>query len=99
MKLEELSYKQKEQIENNTSMQSQTYPILLNTLLKYITNIKEQDKQISIMDLILEYSMRNSLDIELIGDAISTDEYFKNILAKDLELTNYNTVKKENNDW
>ncbi len=99
MKLEELSYKQKEQIENNTSIQSQTYPILLNTLLKYITNIKEQDKQISIMDLILEYSMRNSLDIELIGDAISTDEYFKNILAKDLELTNYNTVKKENNDW
>lgn len=99
MKLEELSYKQKEQIENNTSIQSQTYPILLNTLLKYITNIKEQDKQISIMDLILEYSMRNSLDIELIGDAISTDEYFKNILAKDLELTNYNTIKKENNDW
>ena len=51
------------------------------------------------MDLILELSMRNSLDIELIGDAISTDEYFKNILTKDLEMNNYNSVKVQNNDW
>jgi len=90
---------QKEHIEDNADIESKTYPVLLNTLLKYITSMKEQDKETSIMDLILEFGMRNSLDIELIGDAISTDEYFKNILSKDLEIHNYNTVKTVNNDW
>ncbi len=75
------------------------YPTILNELLNYIIKIKQNDKEISIMDLILEYSMRNSLELELIGDAISTDEYFKNIIEKDLEFHNYNTVKKVNTDW
>lgn len=90
---------EKENIEATAALESIAYPVLINTLLKYIINIKEQDKETSIMDLILEFSMRNSLDIELIGDAISTDEYFKNILTKDLEMTNYNSVKAQNNDW
>ena len=51
------------------------------------------------MDLLLEYSMRNSLDLELIGDAISTDEYFKNIVQKDMEVNNYTSEKKVNYDW
>lgn len=75
------------------------YPVLINTLLKYIICTKESDKETSIMDLILEYSMRNSIDIEVIGDAISTDEYFKGILEKDLEMNNYSSIKKVNNDW
>ena len=94
-----LSVLEKAHIEDNAAIESKTYPVLINTLLKYIISIKEKDKETSIMDLILEFSMRNSLDIELIGDAISTDEYFKNILTKDLEMTNYNSVKSQNNDW
>lgn len=79
--------------------QVKNYPVLLNTLLKYIISIKEADKEISIMDLIIEYSTRNALDLEMVGDAISTDEYFKGIVQKDLELNNYNTDKKQNTDW
>ena len=94
-----LTLLQKETIEDNAIIESKAYPMILNTLLKYIISIKEQDKETSIMDLILEFSMRNSLDIELIGDAISTDEYFKNILTKDLEMNNYNTIKTVNTDW
>jgi hypothetical protein len=94
-----LSDLQKENIESNATLEAKTYPVLLNTLLKYIISIKEQDKETSIMDLILEFGMRNSLDIELIGDAISTDEYLKNIISKDLEMNNYNSVKIQNNDW
>lgn len=94
-----LSALEKAHIEDNADIESKAYPVLINTLLKYIISIKEKDKETSIMDLILEFSMRNSLDIELIGDAISTDEYFKNILTKDLEMTNYNSVKSQNNDW
>lgn len=90
---------QKECIKENAIIESTTYPVLINKLLKYIIYIKEQDKETSIMDLILEFSMRNSLDIELIGDAISTDEYLKNIISKDLEMNNYNSVKIQNNDW
>lgn len=75
------------------------YPTMLNELLNFIIKIKENDKETSIMDLILEYSMRNSLDLELVGDAISTDEYFKNIIEKDLEFHNYNAIKKVNTDW
>ena len=73
-------------IAKNENTEQEVYPILLNKLLKYIIKVKEVDKEISIMDLLLEYSMRNSLDLELIGDAISTDEYFKNIVQKDMEV-------------
>ena len=86
-------------IAKNENTEQEVYPILLNKLLKYIIKVKEVDKEISIMDLLLEYSMRNSLDLELIGDAISTDEYFKNIVQKDMELNNYTSEKKVNYDW
>lgn len=95
----EITKEQIQQINDNAEIESKTYPVLLNTLLKYIIDKKEKDRETSIMDLILEYSMRESLDIELIGDAISTDEYFKNILTKDLEIHNYNSVKVQNYDW
>jgi hypothetical protein len=95
----EITKEQIQQINDNAEIESKTYPVLLNTLLKYIIDKKEKDRETSIMDLILEYSMRESLDIELIGDAISTDEYFKNILTKDLEIHNYNSVKVQNHDW
>ena len=86
-------------IEKNARLEAEAYPVLLNTLLKYIINKKELDKETSIMDLILEFSMRNSIDIELVGDAISTDEYLKSVIAKDLEMNNYNTEKRINDDW
>ena len=86
-------------IEKNARLEAEAYPVLLNTLLKYIINKKELDKETSIMDLILEFSMRNSIDIELVGDAISTDEYLKSVIAKDLEMNNYNTEKRTNDDW
>jgi len=86
-------------IERKAEQESIEYPILVNSLLKYIIDKKEKDRETSIMDLILEYSMRNSMDIELIGDAISTDEYFKGIIEKDLEIHNYSSTKRVNDDW
>lgn len=86
-------------LQENELTEQELYPVLLNKILKYIIKVKEFDKETSMLDLILEYSMRNSLDIELVGDAISTDDYFKNILQKDLEINNYGTEKKVNYDW
>lgn len=71
------------------------YPMLINELLKYLTEKKEQDKDISLLDLIMEYSMRNSVDLDLIGDAISTDVYLKNLIEKDLEYHNFITNKNK----
>lgn len=75
------------------------YPMLLNELLKYLTEKKEQDKDISLLDLIMEYSMRNSVDLDLIGDAISTDVYLKNLIEKDLEYHNFITNKNKDLEW
>ena len=60
---------------------------------------KEQDKDISLLDLIMEYSMRKSLDLDLIGDAISTDIYLKNLIEKDLEYHNFITNKNKDLEW
>lgn len=75
------------------------YPMLINELLKYLTEKKEQDKDISLLDLIMEYSMRNSVDLDLIGDAISTDVYLKNLIEKDLEYHNFITNKNKDLEW
>ena len=75
------------------------YPMLLNELLKYLTEKKEKDKDISLLDLIMEYSMRKSLDLDLIGDAISTDIYLKNLIEKDLEYHNFITNKNKDLEW
>lgn len=75
------------------------YPMLLNELLKYLTEKKEQDKDISLLDLIMEYSMRNSVDLDLIADAISTDVYLKNLIEKDLEYHNFITNKNKDLEW
>lgn len=81
------------------------YPFLINDLMKYIEIIKESfsknDNQgVSLVDIILEYSLKNDISVELIGDAIFSDEYFKSFVKKDCEL--YNVIltdKKTLEDW
>ena len=84
---------------NKDNKEQLFYPMLLNELLKYLTEKKEQDKDISLLDLIMEYSMRKSLDLDLIGDAISTDIYLKNLIEKDLEYHNFTTNKNKDLEW
>ena len=84
---------------NKDNKEQLFYPMLLNELLKYLTKKKEQDKDISLLDLIMEYSMRNSVDLDLIGDAISTDVYLKNLIEKDLEYHNFITNKNKDLEW
>lgn len=84
---------------NKDNKEQLFYPMLLNELLKYLTEKKEQDKDISLLDLIMEYSMRKSLDLDLIGDAISTDIYLKNLIEKDLEYHNFITNKNKDLEW
>lgn len=80
------------------------YPFLINDLMKYIEIIKESfsknNKGVSLVDIILEYSLKNDISVELIGDAIFSDEYFKSFVKKDCEL--YKVIltdKKTIDDW
>ena len=75
------------------------YPLLINILLKHIKEIKSKDNELSFMDIIMDYSLKNNVELEYIGDAISTDEYFKALLQKDLEKTKYIKTEKRLADW
>ncbi len=81
-----------------TTIESE-YPSILNKLLKYIVNIKEKDKDICILDIVLEYCMKEGQELELIGDVISTDEYLKKCIDYDLNKHHYSKSNIILEDW
>jgi hypothetical protein len=62
------------------------YPILINKLMQHIAYIKEHDTEVSILDIIYDYSFKKELPVELVGDAISTDAYFKSFVEADYKM-------------
>lgn len=62
-----------------------SYPFLINDLLKFIEIAKESDTDLSLVEIIVQYSFKNSIDLRLIGDAIQDDEYLKSFIKKDSE--------------
>lgn len=62
------------------------YPFLVNDIMKYIELTKSNDRYISLMDIMLDYSMKKDISVEMIGDAIASDEYFKSFIEKDCEM-------------
>lgn len=62
------------------------YPFLVNDIMKYIEVTKSNDRYISLMDIMLDYSMKKDISVEMIGDAIASDEYFKSFIEKDCEM-------------
>ncbi|UOK16791.1 hypothetical protein [Vibrio phage phiKT1024] len=62
------------------------YPFLVNDIMKYIEVTKSNDRYISLMDIMLDYSMKKDISVEVIGDAIASDEYFKSFIEKDCEM-------------
>lgn len=81
------------------TMKIDDYSSLINTLLKYIKEVKIKDKTLSYMDIIMDYALKQNIELEYIGDAISTDVYFKALFEKDLEKTKYIKQDKNNADW
>lgn len=62
------------------------YPYLVNDVLKYIEKIKQIDKTVAIIDIIMDYSRHNDIDYEMIGDAIASDVYLKSFIEKDCQV-------------
>lgn len=61
----------------------ETYPFLINEILKYIHNIKALGSNDSLIEIIADYCNREGVDEDLVGDAISSDTYFKSFIEKD----------------
>lgn len=80
----------------------ESYPKILSDLLKFIDYLKSKDKDkiLSIVDIIIEFSDKYDLDVDLVGEAIGTDEFFKAYVKKDCELRNIiPTDKKQMQEW
>lgn len=71
-----------------TELFENNYPYLIEKLMEYILKIKtdERNKDLSMIDIIMDFSFKNSLDVELIGDAIRSDSYLKSFIEKDCEV-------------
>jgi hypothetical protein len=69
-----------------------TYAKIANDVLKFVLRQKSLNSTLSIVDLITSYCFKMSLEPELVGDAISQDFYFKQLIEKDIRA-------KESEDW
>ena len=59
------------------------YPSIISDLMNYIETIKSRDKNSALIDIIADYSIKNDIDVEVVGDAIKNDVYFKSFIEKD----------------
>lgn len=64
------------------------YPFLVKEIMIFIDEMKKDctREDVSLIDIIMEFSFRHNLDVELVGDAISSDIYFKSFIEKDCEM-------------
>lgn len=78
-----------------------TYPLLVTEIMAYIEKVKAKEKDTSLIDIIADFGRRNAIEMDLIGDAISSDVYFKSFIQKDCELHRYFKSDIENSldEW
>lgn len=69
----------------NVDYSEDDYPFLVNDLITFIDTIKSnnENKDLSLIEIAMEFAFKNNIDVEAIGDAISSDVYFKSFIEKD----------------
>lgn len=78
---------------NNTELED-SYPFIISDLMAYIEKIKRNDRCSFLIDIIMDYSIKNGFDPEMIGDAIANDVYFKSFVEKDCRVNGIIGVNK-----
>ena len=74
--------------EGDVELQSQ-YPYIIADVLRYIEIVKGSGDTISsLIDIIMDYCEKNSASVDVVGDAIQSDVYFKSFIEKDCQLHN-----------
>lgn len=74
-------------MKNNLDL-DKIYPFLVNDVMQYIEAIKQKDRGASIIDIIMDYARHENIDVEIVGDAISSDVYLKSFIEKDCQTHN-----------
>lgn len=79
---------------------NESFPYLIKDILEYIEVIKKSKYYSgeSLVEIITQYALDNKIDIRLIGDAISEDEYFKTFIKHDAEHHGY-LEKEISEEW
>lgn len=80
----------------------QQYPFIVQEVMKHIESVKStpHGKDTALIDIIYDYCFKASIDVELVGDAISSDVYFKSFIQKDCELHRiFKSDIKQEKDW
>lgn len=77
------------------------YPFLVNEVMQHINNIKKDDPTAALLDIIYDYCFKNDLEVELVGDAIASDVYFKSFIEKDCQMRNIiqSDISQSLNEW
>lgn len=81
---------------------SKRYPYIIRDLMEYI-NVKKQSEimdESSLLDIIMDFCFHQELDVEMVGDAIQSDIYFKSFVEKDCQMHRSITTKnKDMEKW
>lgn len=61
------------------------YAKLVSNVIKFIETCKmsENDKDVALVDMIMEYCFKNEVPPEMMGDAIKNDVHFQSFIAQD----------------
>jgi hypothetical protein len=76
-----------------------TYLLLVRDIINYIDKVKQAEPGTALLDIILDFSRRFDVDIETVGDAISSDVYFKSFIEKDCQLRRIFKSPKPEPEW
>jgi len=83
---------------NLTAYTEEEYPFLVNEVMQHITTIKKSQPELSLIDIIYDFCFKYDMDVELVGDAISCDVYFKSFIEKDCQLHKIMKSDKQGED-
>lgn len=68
---------------DNISDIEKAYPLIVKEVMKHIEEVKKTDTESSLFDIILDFCFKNEMQVELVGDAIASDVYFKSFIEKE----------------
>lgn len=76
------------------------YPIIVKEVMKHIEQVKKTDSESTLFDIVLDFCFKRELQIELVGDAIASDEYFKSFIEKDCAMNGMMKIhQQEMEEW
>lgn len=77
------------------------YAKIVKDCLDYIVKIRTENPTMKLLDIIQSFCFEHELDVEEVGDAISQDYYFKQLIEDDMKISEekLNNQQTELDEW